>query len=157
MNRKAGSLTTLIVSALALSALFLVAGAGAMEISETENPTTAECQPGQPYNQNCPTIVTFDFPQKSFLTDGKAKLVHLGCNNSCNHVTYTAKHGNKVAAKGTRWFKANYLPNLYTAVTPYAKKQLRQHKKLVVNARVCVHPPGPQNYCKSHKVVLRIR
>ncbi len=156
MNRKASSLIAVLLSALALTALPLIGVSSAMEISETENPTTAECQPGQPYNERCPTIVTFDFPRRSFFADGKVKLVHLGCNDSCNHVTYTAKHGNKVAAKGTRWFKANYLPNLYTGLTGYAKKQLRMHRKLVVNARVCVHPPGPQNYCKSHKIVLRI-
>ena len=68
-----------------------------------------------------------------------------------------AKHGRRVAVKGSTWFKGNYEPTLKTPLTAYAKKQLRDHGKLEVNARVCVHPPGPENFCKSAKVVLARR
>lgn len=159
MNQNIRPLSTLLASALALTALLLVGatGSSASPDYEVANPTAAECQPGQPYNQRCPTIVTFEFPKRSFLEKGKVKLVHLGCNQSCNHVNYTAKHGKKLAAKGSTWFKANYLPDLDASLTGYAKRQLRLHKELSVKVNVCVHPPGPKNFCKSGQVLLRVK
>ena len=155
--RSLSALLALLVLAVAMAVA--AAGAGAEASYEVEpeagKPTRAECEPGQPYNRQCPTIVTFDFPKRSFFTKGKVKLVHLGCNMSCNHVNWVVKHGKRLVAKSSHWFKANYLPILYTGIDAYAKKQLRRHGKLVVHARVCVHPPGPQNFCKSHRVILR--
>ena len=40
-------------------------------------------------------------------------------------------------------------------LAPWGKKQLQLHKKLSVLAHVCIHPPGPQNFCKNHRVMLR--
>ena len=157
MNQKARASSTIVIALFALVALLLVGAAGstAEPPSENPNPTEEECQPGQPYNRHCPTVVTFEFPKRSFFEDGKVKLVHLGCNMSCNHVLFTVKHGNRQVAKGNRWIKANYLPTVYTGIDGFAKKQLRRHKKLVVNARVCVHPPGPENFCKHAKIILK--
>jgi hypothetical protein len=81
-------------------------------------------------------------------------IVKLGCNDSCNHVFFTLTHGKHVAAKGEGWFGANNTPEVLARLAPWGKKQLRQHKKLSVLAKVCVHPPGPQNFCKSHRVML---
>lgn len=144
-----------LLSALALvGASASMAAAGPEYATENPNPSRAECMPGQPYNHNCPTIVTFQFPNHSKVKKGDVELVHLGCNNSCLHVFFVAKHGKNVAAKGTIWFRADYTPDVDAELTPYAKKQLHRYKKLSVNARVCVHPPGPQNFCKSHRIIL---
>lgn len=155
MGRRARKLFALVASLLALTALTLVGTSTAETPSEPPNPTEEECQPGQPYNRHCPTIVTFEFPERSFFEKGKVKLVHLGCNMSCNHVVFSVKHGSRTVAKGTRWPKGNYLPDIYTGISAYAKRQLRLHKKLGVNAHVCVHPPGPENFCNHHKITLR--
>lgn len=40
-------------------------------------------------------------------------------------------------------------------LAPWAKKELSRAKKMAVTAKVCVHPPGPQNFCKSSRVKLR--
>lgn len=162
-------LTVMAATALSVAFLLIVAVAGSPAATgaapsetppppaENPNPSSAECQPGQPYNRYCPTIVTFDFPKISVVENGKVKLVKLGCNQSCNHVNFQATHGKKVAAKGSTWFRSNYLPELATELKPYAKRQLREHGKLEVNVRVCVHPPGPQNFCKTGKVTLRAK
>src|SRR5262245_31499818 len=112
MNPPFKTFVPIAISLLAAGVLLIVgvAGSAAMPISETKNPTTEECQPGQPYNQNCPTIVTFDFPQRTTVENGKFEVVHLGCNDSCNHVIYKVKHGSKLVAKGVTYPHANYLP-----------------------------------------------
>jgi hypothetical protein len=122
---------------------------------ESPNPTRAECMPGQPYNRHCMTIVTFDFPKEAKLSKGRVPIVKLGCNNSCNHVFFTLKHGKHFAAKSSTWYRGNYTPEVLAKLTPWGKKQLDLNKKLGVVAKVCVHPPGPQNFCKSHRVMLR--
>jgi hypothetical protein len=147
--------STLLSVAALVGAAASMAAAGPEYSPENLNPSRAECMPGQPYNRHCPTIVTFAFPKTAKLKRGNVELAHLGCNNSCNHVFFVAKHGKKVAAKGSAWFGADYTPDVDAKLAPYAKKQLRLHKKLSVVARVCVHPPGPQNFCKSHRVILR--
>lgn len=174
MNSATKPLTAIAAAALSVAFLLIVAVTGSMAATgagpsetpppqtpappaENPNPSTAECQPGQPYNQYCPTIVTFEFPKTSFVENGKVKLVKLGCNQSCNHVNFQATHGKKVAAKGDTWFTSNYLPELTTELKDYAKQQLRRHGKLEVKVNVCVHPPGPQNFCKTGKVTLRTK
>lgn len=153
------SLAAILASLLAAGAFLVigVAGSAAKPSSENPNPTTEECQPGQPYNENCPDIVTFKFPKHSTVKGGKFELVHLGCNNSCNHVIFKVKHGNKLVAKGVTYPHANYLPIIYAGVTPFAKNQLRRHGKLRAYAHVCVHPPGPENFCKGATILLRAK
>lgn len=159
MNLPMKSFATILASLLAAGALLIVgvAGSAAEGVTENPNPTTEECQPGQPYNANCPDIVTFDFPRHTTVESGKFELVHLGCNQSCNHVFFTVKHGKKLVAKGVTYPHGNYLPIIYAGVTPFAKKQLRQHGKLTAYAHVCVHPPGPENFCKGATILLQAK
>jgi hypothetical protein len=155
MNRALRLPLPLVLSVVAAAALLVPTFAGAEPSGPDYQPSTAECQPGQPYNRKCPTIVNFTFPKQSVVKSGRAKLAHLGCNNSCNHVNYTAKHGRNVAAKGSEWFRGNYTPNLYGKLTSWAKDQLKEHGELAVTAKVCVHPPGPENFCKSGRVLIK--
>ncbi len=159
MNLTVKSFAATLASLLAVGALLIVgvAGSAARPISENPNPTTEECQPGQPYDENCPDIVTFAFPKHATVESGRFELVHLGCNQSCNHVIFKVKHGNKLVAKGATYPHGNYLPIIYAGVTPFAKKQLRQHGKLKAYAHVCVHPPGLENFCKGAKILLRAK
>ena len=163
MSKIPASRRLCIVLASALMSLTALVGAAASMADagpeykpvENPNPTRAECMPGQPYNRHCMTIVTFDFPKEAKLSKGNVPIVKLGCNNSCNHVFFTVKHGKHVAAKGSTWYRGNYTPEVLAKLTPWGKKQLHLGKKLSVVAKVCVHPPGPQNFCKSHGVMLR--
>lgn len=99
--------------------------------------------------------VTFSFPQHTQAKNGTFEVVQLSCENSCNHVFFTVKHGNKLVAKGTTWPHANYTPEIDGKLKPFARKQLRRHGKLQAYAHVCVHPPGPENYCQGAKILIK--
>jgi hypothetical protein len=158
MKRSSTKFLGLGLASLAAACAFFVLGVGgsaAMPISHNPNPTTAECQPGQPYNEACETIVTFTFPKTTKVEGSKFELVHLGCNDSCNRVNFRVKHGGKVIAKGTSAPEGNYLPVIHAGLTAWGKEQLRQHGKLTGYAHVCVHPPGPQNFCKGAELTIK--
>jgi hypothetical protein len=101
-------------------------------------------------------IITFAWPKEAKLTKGSVPIVKLACNPGCDHshAFFTLKHGKKVVSKNALWTES-VNPEILAPLRPYGKQQLHLHKQLSVVAKVCIHPPGPQNYCQTHRVMLR--
>jgi len=149
---------------LAFLAVLLLCAAGVAAVATSRaagsaveyTPESPECQPGQPYNPKCPTVVHITFPKRAVARKGQVTLAQVACNVACNKVNVLAKQGKRKVAASEDWVKGSESVAVTVKLPAAAKKALRNDGRLRVSVKVCVHPPGPENFC-DHDVVKVVR